>query len=60
MLLVEIDGTLNSLVTKNITVGKVFGDDTAAWLLLLGNLVTVTLGILCEVASIVIGATGSR
>jgi hypothetical protein len=56
MLLIEINGTLDGLVTKNIAVGKVLGDNAAAGFLFLGNFITVTLGVLCEVASIVIGA----
>jgi hypothetical protein len=60
MLLVEINGTLDCLVTENIAVGKVFCDNAASWFLLLGNLVTIALGVLCEVASIVIGAASGR
>ena len=57
MLLVEFDSTLNSLVADNISVGKVFGNDTAAGLLLLGDLVTVTLGLVLVVTSIILVAT---
>jgi len=60
MLLVEINGTLDGLVTKDVSMSKVFSDNAASWLLLLSDLVTVTLGVLCEVASIVFGAAGSR
>ena len=60
MLLVEIDGTLDCLVSKDITMGEVLGDDTASWLLLLGDLITVTLSVLSEVASVIFGAARGR
>jgi hypothetical protein len=60
MFLVQINGTLDGLVTKGVSMSKVFSDNAASWLLLLSDLVTVTLGVLCEVASIIIGATGGR
>lgn len=60
MLLVEINGTLNGVVSENITVGKVFGYNAGSWLLLLSDIVTVTLSILCEVASIILGAARGR
>jgi len=60
MLLVKINGTLDGLVTENVAVSKIFSNNAASWLLLLSDLVTVTLSILCEVASIVVGAAGSR
>jgi hypothetical protein len=60
MLLIEINGTLDGLVSKNVTVGKIFGDNAASWLLLLSELVGVTLGVLCEVASIIINAARGR
>lgn len=57
MLLVEFDGTLNGLITDSVSVGKVFSNDTAAGLLLLGDLIAVSLGFVLVVASIVIVAT---
>lgn len=60
MLLVEINGTLDGLVSKDIAMGKIFSDDSASWLLLLGDLIGVTLGILCEMASIIVGAARGR
>jgi hypothetical protein len=60
MLLVEINGTLDGLISQNVTVGKILGDNAASWLLLLSDLVGVTLGVLCEVASIIIGAARGR
>ncbi len=60
VLLVEIDGTLDSLVTKNVSVSKILCDDTAAWLLLLGDLVAITLTLACVVASIIlVGTSGT-
>jgi hypothetical protein len=41
-------------------VGKVFSNDAASWLLLLGDLIGVTLRVLCEMASIIVGASGGR
>ncbi len=58
--LIEIDGTLNGLVSEHVTVGKVFSNDAASWLLLLGNLIGVTLRVLCEMAAIIVGASGGR
>jgi len=54
VLLVKIDGTLDSLVTKNVSVSKILCDDTAAWLLLLGDLVAITLGLVCIVAAVIL------
>lgn len=45
VLLVEIQGALGSLVTDNVAVGEILGDDAGAWLLLLGDLVGVLLGL---------------
>lgn len=59
MLLVEFDSTLNGSVSNNVTVGKVFSNDPASWLLLLGDLVTLTLGLGLVVASIVFVAASS-
>lgn len=41
MLMVEVERTLGSLVTDDITVGEIFGDNTRAGLLFLSNLVAV-------------------
>lgn len=60
MLLVEIDSSLDGHISEHVTVGKVFSDDAAPWLLLLSDLIGVTLGVLCEVASIVVGAARGR
>jgi hypothetical protein len=60
MLLVEIDSTLDGLVSKDVAVSKVLSDNTASWLLLLSDLITVTLGVLCEVASVIVSAARSR
>lgn len=57
MLGVEVDGLLNSLVTEDVTVGNVLGGNTGTGLLLLGDLIAVTLGVLCEVASVIIVGT---
>jgi len=57
MLLVKFDSTLDSLVANNISMSKVFGNDTASGLLLLGDLVTVTLGLVLVVVAIVLVAT---
>jgi hypothetical protein len=45
MLVVELDRTLNGSIANDVTVGEVLGEDAAAGLLLLGDLVTVTLGV---------------
>ena len=60
VLLVEIDSTLDGLVSKDVAVSKVLSDNTASWLLLLSDLITVTLGVLCEVASVIVSAARSR
>jgi hypothetical protein len=60
MPLVEIDGSLDCLVSKDVAMGEVFGDNAASWLLLLGNLIAVTLSVLCEVASIILSAARGR
>ena len=60
MLLIEINGTLDGLVSKNVTVCKIFSNNSASWLLLLSELVGVTLGVLCEVASIIVSAARGR
>jgi hypothetical protein len=60
MLLVEFDSTLDSLVANNISVSKVLGNDTAARLLLLGDLVAVTLSLVLVVAAIILVATSGR
>lgn len=60
VLLVEINSTLDGLVSKDVAVGKILSDNAASWLLLLGDLITVTLGVLCEVAAVIFGAARSR
>jgi hypothetical protein len=60
MLLIEINGTLDGLVSKNVTMGKIFSNNAASWLLLLSELVGVTLGVLCEVTSIIVSAARGR
>lgn len=56
---VKINGTLSSCVTDNISVSKILSNDTASWLLLLGNLIAVSVGVGGEVAAIIVGGTGS-
>ena len=41
VLLVEIESALSSLVSENVSVSEVLGDDTGSWLLLLSNLIRV-------------------
>lgn len=53
VLLIELDGTLDGLVANNITVGKIFGDNAAAWFLFLGDLVAVALSLLFVMTSII-------
>ncbi len=60
VLLVKINSTLNGLVSKDVSVSKIFSDNAASWLLLLSDLITVTLGVLCEVASVILGAARGR
>jgi hypothetical protein len=60
VLLVEINSTLNGLVSKDVAVSKILSDNAASWLLLLSDLITVTLGVLCEVASVILGAARGR
>lgn len=45
VLLIQIQGALGGLVTDGVAVGEVLGDDAGAWLLLLGDLVGVLLGV---------------
>lgn len=45
---------MNSLVADNISVGKVFGNDTAAGLLLLGDIIAVTLGLVLVMVTIIL------
>jgi len=59
MFLVELDGALNGLVTDNVAVGKVLGDNAASGLLLLCDLVALTLALLLVVAAIILAAAGS-
>lgn len=60
MLLIELDSTLDGLVANNVTVGKIFGNNAAAWLLFLGDLVTVTLSLWLVMAAIIfIAASGA-
>ena len=54
MLVVKIDGLLDSLVTEDVTVSNVLGSDTGTGLLLLGDLIAVSLGVLCSAALIII------
>lgn len=54
MLLIQVDGTLNTLVTNNVAVGEVLSDDTASRLLLLCNLVGIALSVVGVVASIIL------
>jgi len=58
MLLVELDGALNGLVTDNVAMGKVFSNNAASGLLLLCDLVALTLALLLVVAAIILVATG--
>lgn len=58
MLLVELDGTLDGLVTDDIAMGKVLGNNAASGLLLLCNLIALTLLLLLVVAAIVLAAAG--
>jgi hypothetical protein len=60
VLLVELDSTLDGLVTDNVAVGKVFSNDAASWLLLLGDLVAITLSLILVVAAIIfVAASGA-
>jgi len=45
MLVIQIDGLLNGLVTNHVAVSKVLSDDARARLVLLCNLIGVTIGI---------------
>lgn len=51
---VEIDGLLDGLVTEYVAVGNVLSSDTGTGFLFLCDLIAVSLGVLCEVASIII------
>ena len=55
MLLVQVDSTLSGLIGNVITMGKVLSNDAASWLLFLGDLVTITLGLCSIVTSIILG-----
>jgi hypothetical protein len=59
MLLIKVDGTLNCMVAKHITVGEVLSNDSASRLLFLSDLVTITLGIVCKMTSIILAAASS-
>lgn len=57
---VEIDGLLDGLVTEYVAVGNVLSSDTGTGLLFLCDLIAVSLGVLCEVASVIIvGSSGA-
>lgn len=53
MLLIKVDSSLSSGVSDSVTMGKVFCDDTASWLLLLGYFVAITLFVGSIMVSIV-------
>lgn len=57
MLLVEGNSTLDSSITENIAVRKIFSNDSTSWLLLLSNLVAIALSVVCEVASVIFGGS---
>ncbi|KAH9828131.1 hypothetical protein Tdes44962_MAKER09459 [Teratosphaeria destructans] len=44
MLLVSLDGTLYDLITQDVAMSQVFGDDTGAWLLFLRDVAIVNRG----------------
>lgn len=54
MLLVQIDGTLSSLVADDIAMSQILSNDAGSWLLLLSDLIAITLSLLCIVASIIL------
>jgi hypothetical protein len=57
VLSIEVDGLLNSLITEDVTMCNILSGDTGTGFLLLGDLIAVPLGVLCEVASVVIAGT---
>lgn len=59
MLLVEINSSLNGLVSYNISMGKVFRNDTGTWFLFLCDLIAVTLSVVGIVASIIFSRSAS-
>lgn len=44
MLLIHLYGTLHDAVAEDVTVGKVFGNNASAWLLLLRDILVMLLG----------------
>lgn len=57
MLLVQVNGTLDSSVTDGVAVGKVLCNNAGTGLLLLGDFVAITLSVRLVMASIIIGGT---
>lgn len=57
MLLIEGNSALDSGIAENIAMGKILSNDSASGLLLLGDLVAITLSVMCEVTSIIIGGS---
>lgn len=60
VLVVKVDGSLDGLVSYDVAMGHVLGDDAGSRLLLLRDLVAVSLGVLGEVASVVVVAAAGR
>lgn len=47
MLIVESNSTLNGVIADGVAVSKVLGDDAGSWLVLLGNVILITVRIVC-------------
>ena len=56
MFLVELNSTLDGLITDNVAVGKIFCNNAASGLLFLGDLIAVTLSLVLVVAPIILVA----
>ena len=56
MSVIELDGTLDSRITDDVSVSEVLSEDTSTGLLLLCDLIGVTLGILSVVVISVLAA----
>lgn len=58
VLVVEVDSLLDAGVTNNVAMSKVLSNNSASWLLFLGDLIGIALSVLGVVASIIL--IGSR
>jgi hypothetical protein len=58
VLLIQLNGTLSCLIADNVAMGQVLSNDARSRLLFLGDLITVTLSLCSEVASVILVRAG--